>query len=295
MSEAILVSIVIPTYNSKNKLPKALQSIEELNFAIDNFEVIVIDDGSNDGTESFINDLINRSKINLIYSYQENSGPAAARNNGIRRARGKYLLLIDSDCIVDRDIINQYLKYFPNENLGGVGGNVIPDDNNLITEYLDYIGVWRPKVSDNLNSYLVTANAFFVKEAIIKAGFFDEIFRQPGGEEPELCYRVLKLDYIFKYEPNAVVIHSHRTSIRSMIRMFFVYGKGRGIFSKKWPDFQSIYSHPLDRLLGFDSYRKFRNDYSKQFSIRKAIIFMFLDYIQTIAFYCGYQVEMKKS
>ena len=70
-------------------------------------------------------------------------------------------------------------------------------------------------------------NAFFVKEAIVKAGYFDEDFRHPGEEEPELCYRMLKKGYRFEYDSNAVVVHSHRT----ILRCFFPTGKEAGFFA----------------------------------------------------------------
>lgn len=292
VNNEIKVSIVIPTYNCVDKLTKALQSIENLDFYKGAFEVIVVDDGSRDGTKEYVEGLIHNTKLNLTYLYQENSGPSAARNRGIKNAAGEYILIIDSDCFVNKLLINQYLKHFPAEMLAGVGGNIVPDTKNRITDYLDYIGVWRPGYKEGRINYLVTANAFFKKNALEEAGLFDEDFRQPGGEEPELCYRLLRKGYHFKYDTDAVVIHSHRTSVAGMLKTFFVHGKGRGILAKKWPD-EWIWKTAAkdvvtDIVLGGNALKKFRSDYLPNRKSFDALIFFVLEYIRLLAYYFGY-------
>jgi len=85
-------SIIIPTFNRKSFLRIALDSCLQQTF--DGYEIIVIDDGSNDGTKKMVAGL-NHKKIS--YSYQKNQGPAAARNNGIKKAKGKFICFLDSD------------------------------------------------------------------------------------------------------------------------------------------------------------------------------------------------------
>jgi glycosyltransferase involved in cell wall biosynthesis len=294
MDETLKVTIIIPTYNCLEKLSRALQSVEKMDFPPDNYEAIVVDDGSSDGTGEYVKDLMGRTKINLHYVYQENRGPAAARNAGIRRAKGKYLLIIDSDCFVDRNILKHYLKHFPDETLGGVGGNVLPDSDNLIAEYLDYTGVWRPGTVNGEITYLVTANAFFLKEAVITAGYFDEDFRLPGGEEPELCHRMKKKGYRFKYDENAVVMHSHRTTLRSMMKMFWTHGKGEGIFVSKWPN-DSLYTVFFWQIiLGVLPLWKFKSNFVRNLKVSKAFVFFIFDYIRNLAFYGGYRSSRGK-
>lgn len=289
MSDSIGVSIVIPAYNDLNKLQRALGSIEVLDFPTEKYEVVVIDDGSTDGTGAYVRELMKRTEINLRYDYQENKGPAAARNTGIRLARGEYVLIIDADCCVDRNILTSYLKHFPDSTLGGVGGNVVPDTHNLISEYLDYVSVWRPGVEGGEISYLVTANAFFRTQAIIDAGCFDEDFRYPGGEEPELCYRMKNVGYRFMYDHAAVVQHSHRTTIKSMWRMFYNHGRGNCMYSSKWPELPRWKPSLAVIFSGVNSLHRFATDYVRSVSLVKAIVFALLDYLHNFAFYCGYR------
>ena len=90
----MLVSIIIPVYNSENFIDKAIESV--LNQTYQNFEIIVIDDGSTDKTKEVIQSFQDKR---ILYEYQENSGPAAARNNGIKISNGELLAFLDSDDI----------------------------------------------------------------------------------------------------------------------------------------------------------------------------------------------------
>ena len=85
------VSVIIPTYNRKHTLKRAIQSVHLQ--SLPPFEIIVVDDGSNDGTKEWV-----RQKYpNVKYIYQENSGVSSARNKGIKIARGDWIALLDSD------------------------------------------------------------------------------------------------------------------------------------------------------------------------------------------------------
>jgi len=293
MSEKIIVSVIIPTFNALKKLINALQSIEKIEFSFKYYEVIVVDDGSNDGTGRFIYELRTQTKLKLHYIYQENRGPAAARNTGIAQAKGRYILIIDSDCIVEENILNNFLKHFPDDKLGGVGGDVIPDSTNAIAQFLDYIGVWRPSRNNNGIAYLVTANAFFLKEAIIKAGNFDEAFHVPGGEEPDLCLRLIKQGYYFKYDKKAVVFHSHRTTLSGMSKMFINHGRGRGLLARKWPDEYGYEPSFIGIILGKNTFVHFIGDYLKNLDMGTAFIFGLLDYLRAIMFYYGYRTYLR--
>ncbi len=89
------VSIILPTFNRARFIPQALASILQQDFR--DWELIIVDDGSTDESASLIENLSQRITNSIIYLKQKNQGPAAARNLGIRRARGKYLAFFDSD------------------------------------------------------------------------------------------------------------------------------------------------------------------------------------------------------
>ena len=294
MTADIEVSIIIPSFNSLDKLPSALRAIENLNFPTNNFELIIVDDGSTDGTQDYIASYIENTRISVTYIYQENAGPAAARNTGIRRALGEFLLFLDSDSYVDSDILVHFLGHFPQPGLGGVGGDVIPDYLNIITEFLDAVGTWRPgEDSSGRVTYLVTANAFFLKQAVVEAGYFDEGFRIPGGEEPELCFRMRKIGYHFLFEKRSKVIHTHQNNLKALIGMSLNHGKGKAIMLTKWPNSGSILKF-WRVALGNNSFKWIRAIGLRKRLITTTISFWVLDYIRQWAIYCGFRSEFQQ-
>ena len=90
-----MISVVIPTYNRHTFLAEAIQSVLLQTTPID--EIIIVDDGSTDGTDQLIQQLASTSSIPLRYHYQDNQGAAAARNRGVAEARGELICFLDSD------------------------------------------------------------------------------------------------------------------------------------------------------------------------------------------------------
>ncbi len=104
-------SIIVPVYNSEKKIVKTINSILQQNY--DNYEIIIIDDGSKDKTKSCIDKYCSDDKIK--YFYQENSGVSSARNNGLSKASNEYIMFVDSDdellenaLITCNEYINKY-------------------------------------------------------------------------------------------------------------------------------------------------------------------------------------------
>jgi len=109
MKEPPLVSIIIPTYNDSTVVCEAIDC--SLNQKYDNLEIIVVDDGSTDGTEQLLKEKYG-DRINYIH--QENKGLASARNTGIRHASGKYLQFLDADDLIDHEKISIQIKELQN-------------------------------------------------------------------------------------------------------------------------------------------------------------------------------------
>ena len=145
-----MITILTPTYNREKTLNKAYKSL--LNQTNKNFEWIIIDDGSNDNTKDLINKFIKEKKINISYFYKENGGKHTAVNLGVKKAKGNYILILDSDDELTENAIDlvtkkwkkyenndkiaclSFLKVFPDKKI--IGNNNFDDE--IISNHIDF-------------------------------------------------------------------------------------------------------------------------------------------------------------
>ena len=116
-------SLIIATYNRLEELQELIASLEARDFPVSDFELIVSDDGSTDGTGEYL-----RSRtfpFPFQYLSQQHKGPGEARNHGMQQARGEYFIFIDSDCIVPREYLTKVDQFLAKDPVDAFGG---PDD-----------------------------------------------------------------------------------------------------------------------------------------------------------------------
>lgn len=178
---SINISVVIPTYNRRAILEKALLALGKQDMSPDRYEVILIDDGSTDDTEDMVKS--RTWPYRLHYEKTRRNGPAAARNLGIKRARGDLIVFIDSDIVVNEVFLSAHLKAHTAPNLIG-HGPVIHTDN------LDDPTAAEMKITDISRAFFATGNASIRREHLIAAGLFDEEFVEYGWEDLELGLRL---------------------------------------------------------------------------------------------------------
>ncbi|MEW6606869.1 MAG: glycosyltransferase [bacterium] len=116
------VSVIIPTYNKKERLRLALTSFINQSYPRKEFEVVLIDDGSTDGTEDMVSSLILPYKIN--YLRQQNQGRSVARNLGITYAKGEIIIFTDDDLILSPEFIEEHVKHHKDEDKLVVHGTI---------------------------------------------------------------------------------------------------------------------------------------------------------------------------
>lgn len=174
-----LISVVIPAYNAAAYLPATLDSVLLQNFS--NYEIIVVNDGSPDTPE--LEKALQPYFGKLRYIKQENRGPSSARNTGIRAARGKYVAFLDSDDIwLPKHLANQMAMLESNPSLGLVYANGVQiRDERPIGVSFDRTPQSLPVNFDSLlreQSTVNTSSAVVSRDALVKAGMFDEQFRR---------------------------------------------------------------------------------------------------------------------
>lgn len=254
----VVISLVVPTYNRAALLKKCLESIEQQLIDKDCFEVVIVNDGSTDETEEIVRSIINKNLIDCKCLFQANSGVSVARNRGICEAVGDVIAFTDDDCIVPKNWVESMMRCWAatGDDVAGIGGplNTVTDNPNLfISQYLAYIdefnhvpvvkaGFIRPVhvskiVGNEVIPYLRTSNASFRKSCLLEVGGFATVFRRPGGEDPDLCYRLLAKGYRFQFEPSLVVDHNSRESMTAYFNSLGNYVRGDLIKSRKKLDY----------------------------------------------------------
>jgi len=242
---AFLLTVVIPTYNRKDILKKCLKALFTQTYPYSNYEVIVIDDGSTDGTRKMVKTMINDSPCKLRYFKQENKGPAAARNVGIRKSEGEIILFIGDDIVVKYTFIEEHIKFHKEhrEKIAVLGFTKWPPDLK-VTSFMDFITergcqFGYSLIEDYKNvpyQFFYTSNISLPKEVVLEIGMFDNDFPFGAMEDIEFGYRLMKNNYRMIYNPEAKAYHYHPTSLKMFSRRQFQVGCSALIFSKKHPE-----------------------------------------------------------
>lgn len=243
----VKISVVIPSYNRADSLKRCLESLERQTCDKSLFEVIVVNDGSADETSAFLSAFKKITPVNFVVIDQPNKGVSCARNAGIQAAKGEFIAFTDDDCILSPDWLSNMFADFESSDMktAGVGGplNCIasgePTFISRFIEHLDEFNNIPVKGSffmrlvhvsslrkDDQVLYLRTSNAMFRKICLVEAGGFDETFKKPGGEDPDLCYRLLALGYRFHLDIKLIVDHMSRDSFSSYFSSLRRYLEG---------------------------------------------------------------------
>ncbi|MGA8572796.1 MAG: mycofactocin biosynthesis glycosyltransferase MftF [Desulfobaccales bacterium] len=229
----LAVSIVLPVYNRAGEIGSCLEALLALNYPGARREIIVVDDGSTDGTP----DVVRNCPVRLLVQPQ-NLGPSAARNAGVRAAGGDIIAFIDSDCIADPDWLRELLPYFQDSRVALVGGYV---DSFFRETRLDrFEEVQSPLnlgqglafgTAAESDFYVPTCNVLIRKDAYLEVGGLDEGLRL--GEDVDLCWRLKERGHRLLYVPRGKVRHKHRNRLREILARRFDYGTSEAfLFSR---------------------------------------------------------------
>ncbi len=207
----MFISIIIPTYNRLPILEKCLKALEKQKFTddkISNYEIILVDDGSTDGTLEWL--AKNETELPHVKVFvQEHQGPAAARNLGIKEAKGEIIIFIDSDLVVTETFLQAHAnalrkgqKKIGSDRLFTYGWviNTCNFENPTAEPY---------KITDFSAAYFATGNVAIARKWLEKVGLFDTRFQLYGWEDLELGVRLKKLGLKLIKCPEAVGYHWH--------------------------------------------------------------------------------------
>jgi glycosyltransferase involved in cell wall biosynthesis len=231
MNKKPFFSVIVPTYS---RLPMLKQTLEHLNrqtYARDRYEIIVVDDGSTDGTEPYLQEL--KKQKALHYIRQSNSGPAQARNAGADLAKGEVLAFTDDDCLPDANWLTALAGAYADHQkgkIGGIGGRIenIANDR-FLQRYYQVQGGYHTGHEARPHLYLDTANASFPRSIFMEMGGFNERF--VSGEDVEFGLRLLSAEYTLDVTLNAIIRHVGRSSLKGMFQQSLLRGYGMAYLS----------------------------------------------------------------
>lgn len=167
------ISIIIPVYNSENYLKKCLDSVFSQTF--DDYEVIIVNDGSPDGSQAIIDRYLGAHPDRIIALQQENAGQAAARNKGFSLARGEYVFFVDSDDYLHREALQKAYSHAVSHDLDIVCFQMFQDTAGVITQV----------------SYRMCHNSDPVKQYILnEASPCNKLIRKSVLADNGLCFSV---------------------------------------------------------------------------------------------------------
>jgi glycosyltransferase involved in cell wall biosynthesis len=230
----VLLSVVIPTFNRKDSLQKTLDGLARQALPADQYEVVVVSDGSTDGTDALLRQYAEAAPYVLRSIAQPNGGPARARNNGIETARGEVVVFLDDDVEPAPEFLAVHAARHANQNDTVVIGPMLPDpalrwqepawiawEHAMLEKQYT---AWRTGEWDGCGPHhFYSGNASVRREHLVAVGGFDEQF--PRQEDVELAVRLQKQRGVqFVYAPEARGTHRPQRRFESWLAVPFAYG-----------------------------------------------------------------------
>lgn len=238
------VSVIVPVKNGAQKIGGLLDSLMQVDYDREMLEIVVVDGNSSDNTREIV---LRYPTVRLLT--EERPGLNAARNTGIRNSTGEVIAFTDSDCIVSKDWVKKIVEDFGEKEVGCVGGNALRFYDDLISRYCDesLMPVMRiftekktlSKVKPPVQ-YPAGCNMAIRRSILAEAGEFDENIEY-GFDEDELVERICSAGHTMVLDPDLLVSHKHRSSVRELLKQTFRYGRGMGVLLRE-KGLKSIFS-----------------------------------------------------
>jgi glycosyltransferase involved in cell wall biosynthesis len=251
MNISSLVSVIIPTKNSKEFLKSCLKSVKNQSYK--NIEIIVVDNNSADDTKKIAEDFRRKTKETRISIYNKGPERSAQRNFGVRKARGNYFYFVDSDFVLEKNVIKECIEKI------SVGFDAIVVHNSPDTK-VSWIAKIR-KFEVDMYKYDLTHSAarFFKKSIFLKIGGYSEIIT--AGEDYDIQNKLNRNKFKTGFIEEEAIHLGEPTSLLKHMLKYYKYGKDfvnyqrenkkesreqltilRGVYFKNWKNF--VY-HPF--------------------------------------------------
>jgi glycosyltransferase involved in cell wall biosynthesis len=221
----IKVSVIIPTYNRLHYIKKCLYALFRQTSR--EFEIIIVDDGSTDGTYEYLEGM---RRTDFILLKEKNKGPAAARNLGVKHSKADYIAFIDDDCIPQKRWVENIIKDFRELDADSLTCHTLPVYKNILKHLGEFERIelkknFKPAKLEGLrpDQRGMTDNCAIKREIFNRLKGFDEKFLY-AGEDPDFWFRLLKRGYSINIVDDLIVGHHQRINLWQLARRSFRFG-----------------------------------------------------------------------
>lgn len=233
----MLFSVIVPVYNRPHEIDELLESLTKQTFS--DFEVLIIEDGSSETCETIVQKYADR--LDIHYYVKPNSGQGFSRNYGFERARGEYLVVFDSDCLIPPLYFETVVHALQDQSFDVWGG---PDRAHPSFSRL------QRAINYSMTSPLTTGGIRGEKRMVdtwhprsFNMGIHREVYEATGGyertrkgEDLDLSIRIRKAGFTIRLLSDAWVYHKRRDTPSHFLRQLHFFGRARISIKRKHPD-----------------------------------------------------------
>ena len=238
----MLFSLIIPVYNRPDEVDELLESLSQSDYN-ETYEIVIVEDGSTIKCEDIVQKY--SSKLSISYYFKENSGPGDSRNYGMKKAKGDYFIIFDSDCIIPKNYLSEVKKALSLNYVDCFGG---PD--KALDSFLDI----QKAINFAMTSFLTTGGIRGGSEKIGKfqprsfnMGLSRKAFEASNGfgnihpgEDPDLSIRLWNLGFETRLFSDAFVYHKRRIDWDKFSIQVNKFGKVRPILNSWYPEYNKL-------------------------------------------------------
>jgi glycosyltransferase involved in cell wall biosynthesis len=249
-----MISVIVPTRDRPESLRRCLDALA-VQSALDDFEVIVVDDGSADPRA--IEEIVGRHSFARVIRL-DHSGPAGARNAGVASARGRFVCFTDDDCEPAPLWAARLVAALESGADAAAGRTLTGHPGSALAAASELIARAPALVDEPSDGELTFApsNNLACRAEILAEVAFDERYPVAAGEDRDWCRRFLARGYVLRSEPTAALVHRPEPTLRAFLRQQVRYGRGAFWFRRSGPERRPLESPHFYGALLRSSFRQ---------------------------------------
>ena len=225
------VSVVVPVLNGEDTVRDCLVSLLATDYPEERYEIVVVDNGSTDGTREIVR------RLPVRYVTEPERGLSHARNRGVEATDGDVVAFIDCDCFASTRWLSELVEGLEADGAHAATGEVVAYPPSTSAER--YMAARKPFysqwTSDGIRPWFQLGNAALRRPVFERTGLFDPRFSK-ACENIDFSWRFFGAGFKLRRCPAAVILHRHRTSARTLFWQYYGYGHDQALLRSKYPD-----------------------------------------------------------